>query len=105
MLRARGHSVTTADDATAALKEIEKARFDLLITDLSMPGADGWNLASEARRRWPDMKLVVVTGYGGFAELAVPGGDASAIDALISKPFNLAEIDLTVNRLLSGEVR
>ena len=90
----------TAEDGLAGLRAVKQTRFDLVITDLSMPGADGWSVIDETRRRWPDTKVVILTGYGGFAELAVPGGDSSAVDALISKPFNLAEIDLTLNRLL-----
>lgn len=91
----------TAEDGLAGLRAIENMRFDMVITDLSMPGADGWTVIEETRRRWPDTKLVILTGYGGFAELAVPGGDTSVVDALISKPFNIAEIDLTLNRLLA----
>lgn len=100
LLRARGHKVMTAEDGLAGLRAVESMRFDMVITDLSMPGTDGWTIIDATRRRWPDTKLVILTGYGGFAELAVPGGDTSDIDALISKPFNIAEIDLTLNRLL-----
>jgi CheY-like chemotaxis protein len=100
ILRARGHKVMTAEDGLAGLRAVEHMRFDMVITDLSMPGADGWTIIDETRRRSPETKLVILTGYGGFAELAVPGGDTSIVDALISKPFNIAEIDLTINRLL-----
>lgn len=100
LLRARGHKVMTAEDGLAGLRAVEKTRFDMVITDLSMPGADGWSIIEETRRRWPDTKVVILTGYGGFAELALPGGDTSVVDALISKPFNIAEIDLTINRML-----
>jgi PAS domain S-box-containing protein len=100
LLRARGHAVLTAEDGLAGLQAMEESRFDLMITDLSMPGADGWRLAREARRRWPGTKLVVITGYGGFA-----GGDASLVDALISKPFDLAQFDAAINELLLTAVR
>lgn len=100
ILRARGHKVTTAEDGFQGLRAIENERFDIVVTDLSMPGADGWTLASETRKRWPDTKLVMLTGYGSSAELAVPGGDRSAVDAMISKPFSLAEIDMTLSKLL-----
>jgi PAS domain S-box-containing protein len=102
LMRARGHKVLTAEDGLAGLRAIEASRFDLVITDLSMPGADGWTLVNEVRRRWPGTKLVMVTGYGGFADLAISGGDSSLIDALISKPFNIAQIDTTINDLLLG---
>ena len=100
LLRARGHKVMTAEDGLAGLRAVENMRFDMVITDLSMPGADGWTIIEETRRRWPDTKVVILTGYGGFADLASPGSDTSVVDALISKPFNIAEIDLTLNRLL-----
>lgn len=103
ILRARGHRVMTAEDGLAGLRAVENMRFDMVITDLSMPGADGWTVIEETRRRWPDTKVVILTGYGGFAELAVPGGDTSGVDALISKPFNIGEIDLTINRLLGRD--
>ena len=61
---------------------------------------NGWTLVTEVRRRWPGTKLVMVTGYGGFADVAVSGGDSSLVDALISKPFNIGEIDATLNELL-----
>jgi PAS domain S-box-containing protein len=100
VLRARGHKVLLAEDGLAGLRAIESARFDLVITDLSMPGADGWTLVHEVRRRWPGTRLMMVTGYGGFADLAVTGGDSSLVDMLISKPFNIAEIDYQINELL-----
>ncbi len=104
LFRARGHKVMTAEDGLAGVRAVKTTKFDLVITDLSMPGADGWAVIEETRRRWPDTKIVIVTGYGGFAELAVPGIDTSVVDALISKPFNIAEIDLTINRLLVGDL-
>ena len=93
----------TAEDGLAGLRAVEKMRFDMVITDLSMPGADGWTIIEETRRRWTDTKIVILTGYGGFAELAVPTADTSIVDALISKPFNIAEIDLTINRMLTKD--
>lgn len=100
LLRARGHKVLMAEDGLAGLRAIEGAQFDLVITDISMPGMDGWAVISEVRRRCPDTKLVIVTGYGGLVDQVVTGEDADLVDALISKPFNLAEIDSTINDLL-----
>jgi PAS domain S-box-containing protein len=100
LLRARGHKVLMAEDGIAGLRAVEGARFDMVITDISMPGLDGWAVVSEVRRRWPDTKLVIVTGYGGLVDQVFLGGDADLVDALISKPFNLAEIDSTINSLL-----
>ena len=100
LLRARGHKVLMAEDGLAGLRAVEGARFDLVITDISMPGVDGWAVVTEVRRRWPDTKLVIVTGYGGLVDQVVRGDESDLVDALISKPFNLAEIDSTINDLL-----
>src|SRR6185503_6011279 len=51
LLRARGHKVLTAEDGLAGLRAVERTRFDMVITDLSMPGVDGWAVISETRRR------------------------------------------------------
>jgi PAS domain S-box-containing protein len=100
LLRARGHKVLMAEDGLAGLRAVEGSRFDLVITDISMPGVDGWAVVTEVRRRWPDTKLVIVTGYGGLVDQVVRGNETDLVDALISKPFNLAEIDSTINDLL-----
>ncbi|HEY7545198.1 MAG TPA: ATP-binding protein [Blastocatellia bacterium] len=102
VLRARGHKVLMAEDGIAGLRAIEGSCFDLVITDISMPGLDGWTLVKEVRRRWPKTKVMVVTGYGEFVEVVVPGGDPSLADAFVAKPFDIADIDVKINELLKG---
>ena len=99
ILRARGHRVLVAEDGLAGLRAIEGTRFDMVITDISMPGVDGWKVATETRKRWPETKLVIVTGYGR-AKKVPPDGDVGFVDAFISKPFKVGDIDATVSRLL-----
>jgi CheY-like chemotaxis protein/anti-sigma regulatory factor (Ser/Thr protein kinase) len=102
VLRARGHKVLMAEDGIAGLRAIEGSCFDLVITDISMPGLDGWTLVKEVRRRWPTTKVMVVTGYGEFVEVVVPGGDPSLADVFVAKPFDIADIDAKINDLLMG---
>ncbi len=102
VLRARGHKVLMAEDGIAGLRAIEGSCFDLVITDISMPGLDGWTLVKEVRRRWPTTKVMVVTGYGEFVEVVVPGGDPSLADVFVAKPFDIADIDSKINNLLMG---
>jgi hypothetical protein len=45
---------------------------------------------------------MVVTGYGEFVEVVVPGGDPSLADAFVAKPFDIADIDVKINELLKG---
>jgi PAS domain S-box-containing protein len=100
LLRARGHKVEAAEDGLAGIRAVQKKRYDLVITDLSMPGADGWTVIRETRRLWPDAKVMLVTGYGNLKDRAFPGGDMTLVDDFISKPFDIAEIDSKVNELL-----
>lgn len=102
VLRARGHKVLMAEDGIAGLRALEGSCFDLVITDISMPGLDGWTLVKEVRRRWPTTKVMVVTGYGEFVEVIVPGGDPSLADVFVAKPFDIADIDAKINDLLKG---
>jgi DNA-binding NarL/FixJ family response regulator len=48
-------------DGGAALQELERQRADVVVLDLSMPGMDGFQLLTEAGRRWPEIKLLVLT--------------------------------------------
>ncbi|HLG15704.1 MAG TPA: response regulator [Blastocatellia bacterium] len=97
LLRAADCSVVMAEDGTAGLKAIESERFDLVITDIAMPGADGWTLAAETRRRFPDTKLLIVTG-GPVSPPAEPSEGFA--DAIIAKPFDITAITSIVDQLL-----
>jgi PAS domain S-box-containing protein len=82
MLEELGHTVFSASSAAEALTILrEKGDIDLLITDQAMPGMTGSELAETVRRDWPDLPIIIATGY---AEL--PDGPAQAIPRL-AKPF------------------
>ncbi len=94
------YDVDTAVDGTAALDRLRAAEYDLLITDLKMPGMDGLSVIREARRVRPDVAVVIVTGYST---------EASAIEAInlgvagyLTKPFRLPRI-LTLAARALGE--
>ncbi len=84
-----GHAVTQAEDGYVALAALERDRFDLLLTDIVMPGLDGIELAQRARAIAPDLRVMFITG---FAAVAIARADAP-IDARIkSKPFHLRDL-------------
>ena len=87
MLEDLGHQVTEAYSGPQALKEMEQGGFDLVITDHAMPQMTGAQLAREIRTRWPDLPVVLATGY---AELP-PGGDDSL--PRLSKPFSQKDLE------------
>jgi CheY-like chemotaxis protein len=82
-------NVHTAGSGAEALAMIEQEQPDLIISDISMPGMDGYELAREIRRRpeWNDISLVAVTGYGQESDkkLAKEAGFNSHVVKPISK--------------------
>ena len=77
------HRVVLVANGMEALLKLREAKFDLLITDHAMPGADGERVAREARLRSPRPRIVLLTGLGETA----PGGARRLADALVCKPF------------------
>jgi CheY-like chemotaxis protein len=63
VLRATDHDVVIARDAEAALRALLAGEFDVLLTDLELPGLSGWELAKQARLLLPRLKVFVMTGW------------------------------------------
>lgn len=93
-----GYAVRTANDAFEALDMIKNMSFDLVITDIRMPGMSGIELVKESSKIKPDIIYIIITGYASLdsAQKAVKYG---AYDYL-SKPFDIAHIKLAVSRAL-----
>lgn len=95
-----GHVVTTAIDGGDALAQVEEARgaFDLILTDIRMPIMDGIALTLAVKRDYPDVIVLLMTGFADQRERA-KGLDAIVSDVL-TKPFAIAELRATVTRAL-----
>jgi two-component system response regulator HydG len=99
VLAAEGHRVESASDGAAGLARLEREAWDLVITDLKMPGLDGLALLREGRKIRPEARWIVVTAHGSI-ESAVEAMKAGATDYLL-KPFkNPDELRLVVRRAL-----
>ena len=96
MLTTLGHDVVCAGDAAEALRVLTAGPVDVLMTDLGLPGMSGEQLALEARRRRPELKVVFATGADGPPNF----GDAEAIEdgLVLRKPYNVREIDDVLRR-------
>src|SRR3954470_10461895 len=86
----RGYKVEQADSGEAALARLADFAFDVIITDLRLPGMDGSALVQAAVARYPDIIAIVVTGYGTMKD-AVDAIKSGAYD-FVSKPFQFAEL-------------
>lgn len=106
-LRKAGYEVVAFDGAAPALSYLQEGKpADVLITDVRMPGMDGYALASAARRERPELAILMVTAYGDVdgAVQALKGG----ADDYLTKPVNLLELRRRVEvqlerRLLARE--
>jgi signal transduction histidine kinase/ActR/RegA family two-component response regulator len=100
-LEALGHTVAQAPDGEAGLRELESARPDLIITDYLMPGMTGAELVRLARRSFPDVPMMIATGYADMHAIE----EVIEEDMVLRKPFQLAELAASVERALDKKRR
>ena len=91
-----GYIVRTAEDGTSAVTELERARYDMVISDLKMPKMGGLDLLKEVARTHPDTLTVIMTGFG-TVETAIDAMKRGAYDYIL-KPFKVEEIVHIVQR-------
>ena len=90
MVEHYGHEVQTATSGREALSLLEQGSFDVVITDYSMPGMRGDELAIAIKQRLPDQPVVMITAHA--AMLKSSGNPLAGMDFMISKPFMLEEL-------------
>jgi two-component system cell cycle response regulator CpdR len=99
-LKRAGHDVDAYGDGEEALTALEAQSFDLLLTDIVMPGLDGIELARRAAEIDPAMKIVFITG---FAAVALSSGSPAPRHAkVLSKPFHLRDLVAEVDRVIAA---
>lgn len=90
MLRGAGHDVLERSSGAEALATLQQARPDLMLTDVAMPGMSGVELATAARRHWPGIPVLFMTGYAEDRLLPAIDGD------VLRKPFGAAELSARI---------
>jgi CheY-like chemotaxis protein len=88
-------TIVTSENGLEAIHTLKKNRFDLVITDLKMPGATGIEVLKNAREMNPDVQVIIITGYASL-ETAIEAIKSGAYD-YITRPFKLDEIKVVVN--------
>jgi two-component system cell cycle response regulator CpdR len=98
-LERAGHDVTACADGDEAVTFLDEP-WDLLLTDIVMPGLDGIEVARQAASKHPGLRIMFITG---FAAVALAAGDkAPAGSKVLSKPIHLREIDTEVERMIAA---
>ena len=87
-----GHETVTAQDGAEALEILtrEGGAFDLLLTDIQMPIMDGIALALSAARDFPDLTILLMTGFADQRERA--SNLSALVHDVVTKPFSVADI-------------
>ncbi len=90
-------TVGGAQSGAEALNKLNNERFDVVLSDLSMPEMDGWELARNIRENWTETKIVLVTGYGKGVLDAPEKRDL--VHSIIGKPFNFTQLAQTLDKI------
>jgi two-component system cell cycle response regulator CpdR len=89
-LASAGHKVVSVADGQQALDTLAREKFDVLVTDIVMPNVDGIALALKAVRLFPDLRIVMISGYA--QERMRAHNLDTLVHRIIAKPFSLEEI-------------
>jgi DNA-binding response OmpR family regulator len=97
-----GFEVLTAPGAAAGFDIANRRQVDAIVTDMNMPGTGGAQLIAEARKQWPTMPIIAISGATvidgrAITEVARDGG----ADAALSKPFRARQLAEVLERLIA----
>ena len=97
-LQDEGYDVSGTKNGADALMKMEKEHFDLLITDIKMPGLSGMELLGKIKGKYPVTEVIIITGFGSIGS-AVEAMKKGALD-YIAKPFDLDELTMKVKKVM-----
>jgi len=101
-LKKAGHSVEAYPDGLSAFDRIRKdCDFDLLLTDIVMPGMDGIELAQKTTEACPNVQVMFITGFAAVA-IGIQNKTVQSNAKVLSKPFHLKELVNQVDLLLAA---
>lgn len=104
MLRKMSHETALASNGKEAVRRLEEAPFDLVITDLIMPETEGIETIAAVRKRWPDTKIIAMSGGGRQSPTPYLAVAATlGADATLAKPFDRADLVDALQHVLGGD--
>ena len=97
-LDAIGYHPTGASDGSEALQKLKEEKFDLIITDIMMPGIDGIALLKMVRKDYPNLPVLFITGVASPEVV-----DRASPDGFLAKPFRISHIEQLIKDTLKGK--
>lgn len=101
ILKCDGYPVSGALSGHDALKLLSKRKFDVIITDLNMPGMDGFTLIHEVRKRKETVAIVIITANSAVS-INVDTAKRVAYDYYLTKPVNVEELKSVLEKVERG---
>jgi CheY-like chemotaxis protein len=95
-LQELGHQAVAVTDAEQALAQLKSQRFDAVMTDIRLPGMSGIELTRSLVRDYPDLPVVIASGYGTLNLEFLPGGKSRCV-FMLPKPYDLPALERTLN--------
>jgi len=100
----KGYQCEIASSAEAALELISKTSFDIMLTDIRMPGTEGFELTHKAKKIRPDMAVIIMTAYA--EEFSYDTAIEAGASDFIKKPFTLNELMVRIQHVkIQGKIR
>ena len=93
--------VEKACDGDEAIAKLKDNQYDLIITDMKMPGASGEEVVRFAREKYPDSKIIIISGYSTL--FSVSNALRCGVRAFLSKPFTIKQIRAEVEKSLNPD--
>ena len=96
-LRTRNYAAGVAANGAEALDRLSRERYDIVVTDVIMPGMDGLELVKQVRRQHPATRIIVLTGFPRSADIS--DFLAQGVDEFLPKPFRANDLMAVIRRL------
>jgi CheY-like chemotaxis protein len=97
LLEAAGHTVIEADSGAAGLARLDGAAVDCVLTDLGMPGMNGWEVARAIKARAPQIPVILLTGWADQPEVDnMPG----LVERILHKPVRFEELLQAISEIV-----
>ena len=95
-LQELGHEVVAVAEAETALEQLKDRKFDAVMTDIRLPGMSGIDLARELTKTYPNLPVVIASGYGALNLAQLLGGAVRTV-LMLPKPYDLPELERTLS--------